>query len=550
MSTAGVLDTGGDPTGKISGTESSLSNWAGPYVTNMLGMGQALAQSPYQAYTGPLTAGPTAGQQAAFQGIANLAVPTSIGQAATTAGQVATQAGQMGFDPTQFTSQFQAPTNLYQAGAGLGGIAQQAGQMGYSPTDFASQYQTPGDIYQAGTIASGYQTPADIYRAGQITTGAFTPQAAQQYMDPFVQAALNPQLREAKRAAEEQRIAQAGRLSQAGAFGGSRQAIMESELSRNLAENLSDITGRGYSEAFQRAQQAFTQDQARALQAQQAQEAARQAQGTQALSAAQQAAQFGLTAQQAQEAARQAQGTQALSAAQQAAQFGQTAAQAGEASRQFGAGFGLDALGRQLEAQRAQEAAMQAEGQQALTAAQQAAQFGQAAQAAAEQSRQFGAGFGLDALRQQLAGAQAQGALGRQELQSNIDVLGEQARLGGQEYALNQAAIDAARRQFEEERLFPYKQVQFMQSLLQGLPLEAQQRSYVEPSQFSQLSANISAIQDAIDFLTRGGSGNTPGTGGFTPTPGDQIVAEGIGATLPDSGPADLDYLDDPMFNT
>jgi len=223
-----------------------------------------------------------------------------------------------------------------------------------------------------------------------------------------------------------------------------------------------------------------------------------------------------------------------LSAAQQAAQFGQAAAQAGEASRQFGAGFGLDALGRQLEAQRAQEAAMQAEGQQALTAAQQAAQFGQAAQAAAEQSRQFGAGFGLDALRQQLAGAQAQGALGRQELQSNIDVLGEQARLGGQEYALNQAAIDAARRQFEEERLFPYKQVQFMQSLLQGLPLEAQQRSYVEPSQFSQLSGNISAIQDAIDAFTRGG-----GAGGSGAASTKEAIDAAVAAGQIDQATAD-----------
>ena len=49
-----------------------------------------------------------------------------------------------------------------------------------------------------------------------------------------------------------------------------------------------------------------------------------------------------------------------------------------------------------------------------------------------------------------------------------------------------------------------------MQSLLQGLPLEAQQRSFVEPSQFSQLSGNISAIQDAIDLFTRGGGSPNP----------------------------------------
>jgi hypothetical protein len=65
-----------DLTGARTGYESSLSNWAGPYVTEMLGRGQALANTPYEAYTGPLTAGPSQLQQQAFQGVANLTVPT------------------------------------------------------------------------------------------------------------------------------------------------------------------------------------------------------------------------------------------------------------------------------------------------------------------------------------------------------------------------------------------------------------------------------------------------------------------------------------------
>ena len=58
------------------GTESSLSNWVGPYVTDMLGKGKALADTGYQAYTGPLVAGTTAPQQSAFSGIAGLTIPT------------------------------------------------------------------------------------------------------------------------------------------------------------------------------------------------------------------------------------------------------------------------------------------------------------------------------------------------------------------------------------------------------------------------------------------------------------------------------------------
>jgi hypothetical protein len=52
--------------------ESSLSSWAGPYVTEMLGRGQALAGLPYQAYMGPLTAGASPLQQQAFSGLASL----------------------------------------------------------------------------------------------------------------------------------------------------------------------------------------------------------------------------------------------------------------------------------------------------------------------------------------------------------------------------------------------------------------------------------------------------------------------------------------------
>ena len=57
--------------------ESSLSSWAGPYVTEMLGRGEALASMPYQAYMGPLTAGQSGLQDTAFQGLAGLNIPTN-----------------------------------------------------------------------------------------------------------------------------------------------------------------------------------------------------------------------------------------------------------------------------------------------------------------------------------------------------------------------------------------------------------------------------------------------------------------------------------------
>jgi hypothetical protein len=45
--------------------------------------------------------------------------------------------------------------------------------------------------------------------------------------------------------------------------------------------------------------------------------------------------------------------------------------------------------------------------------------------------------------------------------------------------------------QFQEERDFPYKQVQYQQSLLQGLPISAEETSYIEPSEFSQIMGNL-----------------------------------------------------------
>jgi hypothetical protein len=102
------FDAGGvtpTATNGVTGTESNLSNWVGPYVTDMLGKGQALSEMPYQAYQGPLTAGDSSLQSQAFGNAANLQVPGAIGQAANTAGGIA---------GTQQTSSFTAPGTAQQ----------------------------------------------------------------------------------------------------------------------------------------------------------------------------------------------------------------------------------------------------------------------------------------------------------------------------------------------------------------------------------------------------------------------------------------------------
>jgi hypothetical protein len=52
---------------------------------------------------------------------------------------------------------------------------------------------------------------------------------------------------------------------------------------------------------------------------------------------------------------------------------------------------------------------------------------------------------------------------------------------------LNSQGIAADYAQFQEERDFPYKQVQYQQSLLQDLPISATEREYIEQSELAKI---------------------------------------------------------------
>ena len=89
---------------------------------------------------------------------------------------------------------------------------------------------------------------------------------AQQYMNPYLQAALNPQFEEARRQSQITAQQNAAKMTGAGAFGGSRQAILDAENQRNLGTNMSKITGEGYNTAYDKAMQQFNADQQRKMQ--------------------------------------------------------------------------------------------------------------------------------------------------------------------------------------------------------------------------------------------------------------------------------------------
>jgi hypothetical protein len=215
--------------------------------------------------------------------------------------------------------------------------AQQQAQAAVAPvsagqqmaTNSINQYvapsQTGGATAIAGDIAgrsaaSGYYSPlqAERFQLGtpqQVRTDSFTaPYVSQAYMSPYMQNVVNAQQREARRASDIQRNQQQAQAVGQGAFGGSRQGIVEAERQRNLATQLGDIQAQGLQGAYQQGMGQFNAEQQAYLQAQQANQGANLQTGIQNLQSQQQA---------------------------QAAQ---------EASRQFGAQLGLQGYGQSLQA--------------------------------------------------------------------------------------------------------------------------------------------------------------------------------------------------------
>ena len=344
---------------------SGLADYAAPYITNYLSKAQALGDLPYQTYGGPLTAGASDLQTDAFKGIGALTVPSSIGTAATTAGGVATSAGGLSYDPTTFTGGFTAP--------------------------------------QAYTSVGG--SFADTGIAGQ-------------YMNPYLTQALDPQMKELQRQADIQRTMDAGRLTQAGAFGGSRQAIMESEGRRNLLGKQSDVLGQGYASAFDKAMAQYNAEQARKIQ-----------------------------------------------------------------EAQFGA-------------------------QQGMTGADLSARYGLDAAKASEQSKQFGAGYGLDALRQQLAAAQAQGQLGQSQAEQERALFNQQLTAGGVQRGITAEGIAADLGEFNAQREFPYKQLQFQRDMISGLPTGSVTNTPAQLSGIAQLIASVGGIDQLMKTTGQGSLGD------------------------------------------
>jgi hypothetical protein len=200
-STFSMPSTGGS-------NQQTLSEWAGPYVTDMLGKAQAIADQPYAVYGGPQTAAESGLQSKVFQGLGNLSFPGQLGQSFSSTGA-------------------------------------------YQPPGM-----TPG-IYNTQPIGTGAGAPMGGQSSGQ--TGV-----ASQYMNPYLDAVLQPQLAELRRQSEINLQPGLAKMTQSGGYGGGRQAIMESEANRNLLQEQNKAIGTGYASAYDKAMGQFNVEQGQA----------------------------------------------------------------------------------------------------------------------------------------------------------------------------------------------------------------------------------------------------------------------------------------------
>ena len=134
-------------------------------------------------------------------------------------------------------------------------------QTAYTPyTAYSGQrYAETAPLYQQG-VEAAQQVAASPGVLGQINVGGQNMGVMQAYMNPYQQAVTDVAKQAAVREYGSGLQSLKGQAAQRGAFGGSRQAILESELMRNLGSQLGNIQMQGSQQAFNQAGQLYQQD--------------------------------------------------------------------------------------------------------------------------------------------------------------------------------------------------------------------------------------------------------------------------------------------------
>lgn len=240
------LNTGGGGGGGPTSTTTQTSNipdWLRPQVEagvgaatqqlfNVDASGNITGLRPYVPYsTNPAdyVAKFSPMQKQSFQAAANLQTPGQFGTAST----MASQAGQG------------ALGTVGQA-TGYGSMGSQFGSQGAQIGQGALGYGAMG----AGIGQQATQAGAN-YQAMATDPGSI-----QAYMNPYVAASMAPQLQLMNQQLAQTQAANQAQAVGQGAFGGSRQAVMQGLTQQNADLAKQQLIAQGYNQAFQQAQQA------------------------------------------------------------------------------------------------------------------------------------------------------------------------------------------------------------------------------------------------------------------------------------------------------
>ena len=169
------------------------------------------------------------------------------------------------------TTQVQLPEYMEKAAESLVATAGDVAKEGYIPYTGPRLAQMSQAEKDAIARAQAQQGIAGT-QAGQAYTAATAAGAPigqadlQRYMDPYMTSVADIAAREARRQSAIAQQGIAAQSAQAGAFGGSRQAVLEAERQRNLQQGISDIYTQAQQQAFQTALGAAQQERQQQLQ--------------------------------------------------------------------------------------------------------------------------------------------------------------------------------------------------------------------------------------------------------------------------------------------
>ena len=485
---------------QVSSTQTTIPDYARPYVEDLLGQAQAVTDTsanPYMQYMGERVAQFSPLQQQAYEGAQGMQMAPQLQQATDITGlasQAALNYG--GYNPGMFSAYtVQNPNlNYYQAGP----VSSVSGSNLSTPT--------------MATAQTNYNPMLQQYQMAPsegVTTGSWTqPSTQDAYMSPYMRNVVERQQADAARQAAIASQAQGAQAARSGAFGGSGDYLQRAQMAGNLARQKGDIFAQGQQAAYQQGQQQFNQEQAARLQANLANQQAGLQVGGQNLAAMLSTQQLGTqtglqtalanlsAAQQAnvqnQAAHLQTQGLNAQQALQAALANQQT--EMGLSGQNLQAKLGVQQLGagQDLQAQMAN--------QQQLMQAQQLA----------EQSRQYGAGLGLQGLQTALTGAGQLGNLGQNQYNQLMGINQLQNQYGGQQQQQVQNLLNTQYQDYLNYQNYPYKQLGFMSDMLRGLPLTQQSSTIYQqaPSMVSQVAGLGTAALGASKFMAKGGAVN------------------------------------------